>query len=59
MSYAEVARLLGKGEPPAGGSVSIGDLNLSAKVYVWKDGPKQITVTFVNDQVTAKVETGL
>jgi hypothetical protein len=58
----------------AGGSVDIpgqnvGGINvpgqkvevpkMSAKNYVWKDGTKIITITFINDKVTAKAQAGL
>jgi hypothetical protein len=59
MTLAQVERILGKGELQAGAGATIGNFSLSGQVYLWKDGPKEITVTFVNDQVTAKTETGM
>lgn len=59
MSLSKVQGILGKGELQTGASGAIGDLGGSAKIYKWTDGEKTITVTFVNDKVTAKARAGL
>ena len=59
MTLAQVEAILGKGELQAGGSGGIGDLTGSAKIYKWVDGDKTITITFVNDKVKTRVQTGL
>jgi len=58
MTKAEVENILGKGED-SGGKVGVGDVSISGAVTTWTDGDKQITVTFVNDKVTAKAQKGL
>jgi hypothetical protein len=55
MTQAQVEKILGKGQDQAGAGIA----RLSGKVVVWKDGDKSITVTFVNDKVTAKAQSGL
>jgi uncharacterized protein YceK len=59
MTVAEVEGIMGKGAEEAAGAGAIGNLPGSAKVMSWKDGDKTITVTFVNDKVTAKIQKGL
>lgn len=59
MTLAEVENILGKGELQAGGAGGLGDLLGSAKVYKWTDGEKSIMVTFANDKVTVKAQTGI
>jgi len=59
MTMAEVEKLLGKGTEQAGIAGALGDLAGSGKVVKWEDGEKNITVTFVNDKVTAKASSGL
>ncbi|MFB3894031.1 MAG: hypothetical protein ACE15C_18645 [Phycisphaerae bacterium] len=59
MTVAEVEGILGKGTEQAGGGGAIGNVAGSAKIINWKDGDKTITVTFVNDKVTLKTESGL
>lgn len=55
MSKAEVEKILGKGtEDKSGG---IGDL--TGTVVTWKKGDTTITVTFANDKVVTKVQSGL
>ena len=55
MTLAEVEKILGKGKQQTGGGIG----PLSAKVVQWADGDKTITVTFMNDKVTMKTQTGL
>ena len=52
MTLAEVEKILGKGELKTGGSLNVGDVGGSTKVYTWVDGDKSITVNFVNDKVS-------
>lgn len=59
MTLKQVEDILGKGEAQAGGGVEVPGVSASAKVYQWSDGDKTITVTFLNDKVTAKAQTGL
>jgi hypothetical protein len=65
MTVAEVEGILGKGEEQASVSVpgaSAGGVSvpgMSGKNYVWKDGTKVITITFLNDKVSAKAQAGL
>ena len=59
MTLAQVEAILGKGELQAGGSGGIGGLTGSAKIYKWVDGDKTITITFANDKVKTKLQTGL
>jgi hypothetical protein len=59
MTISEVKAILG--EPNDSGSVEggIGDVTASATKMVWGNDSKSITVTFVNDKVTAKSAQGL
>ena len=59
MTIAEVQGIMGKGQLQTGGSAALGNLGGSAKVYKWTTGDKAITITFVNDKVTTKHQTGL
>ena len=58
MTLADVEKILGKGEEVSGGA-SVAGITLSGKQVEWKSGGKSITVTFVNDKVTLKQQTGL
>ena len=59
MTLAQVQDILGKGELQTAASGGIGDITGSAKVYTWTQGDKTITITFVDDKVRRKLETGL
>ena len=65
MTLSEVEGLLGKGKEQSSASVpgaSAGGVTIpgaSAKGMVWQDGNKMISVTFVNDKVMGKAQTGL
>lgn len=59
MTLAQVQGILGKGELATGAAGGIGDITGSAKVYTWTQGDKKITVTFVNDKVKTKMQSGL
>ena len=59
MTTSEVEAILGKGAEEAAAGGALGNLGGSAKVMVWKDGDKTITVTFVNDKVSLKAQSGL
>ena len=59
MTQAEVEGILGKGTEKAGVGGALGGIAGSAKVLTWTEGDKSITVTFLNDKVTAKVQQGL
>jgi hypothetical protein len=59
MTVAEVEGILGKGQTEASAGMALGNINLSAKVLVWKDGPKTIRVVFEGDKVVSKTQTGL
>ena len=54
MSVEEVESILGPGAEASGVSGALGDLKASARVMRWEEGDRSITVTFLNDQVTAK-----
>ena len=54
MTLEEVKGILG--EPTEENAAGIGDM--SAGGYVWKDGDKTITVTFMNEKVTVMTKTG-
>jgi len=55
MTVEEVKDILGEPAKTTGGGVGA----LSGKVMTWEDGDKQIVVTFANDKVTLKSQTGL
>jgi hypothetical protein len=62
MTLAQVEDILGKGTEQAGIGGALGTLSGSVKIVCWTEGdnsPKKITITFVNDKVAAKLETGL
>lgn len=59
MTVAEVEGILGKGTEQAGGAGALGNLTGSARIIAWTDEGRTITVTFLNDKVTAKAQTGL
>jgi len=59
MTVAEVEGILGKATDQGGGGVSLPGVEASAKVMIWQDGDKKISVTFLNGKVTAKVQEGL
>ena len=59
MSKSDVEGILGKPDEEKGAAGALGDLGGSAKVAVWKDGEKAITITFLNDKVTTKNQAGL
>ena len=74
MTEAEVEGILGKGEEkassgvdvpgksvniPGGGNVSVPGVSSSAKVKMWQDGMKMISITFSNGKVMAKAQNGL
>ncbi|MEB3294536.1 MAG: hypothetical protein VKJ24_15375 [Synechococcales bacterium] len=62
MKVEDVEQILGKTEDQKGGGVNVGGLGLSAKTMTWRDDPKSdksITIVVVNDQVTAKSQSGL
>ncbi len=59
MTLSQVEAILGKGTEKAGVAGAVGGLGGSAKVMTWGDEKKSITITFVNDKVTAKLEQGL
>lgn len=55
MSRADVEAILGKGTESKGGGVG----DLTGTVVKWEKGDKSITVTFANDKVVGKTESGL
>lgn len=59
MTLAEVEKVLGKGTEAAGAGGALGAVTGSAKIVSWTEGDKKITVTFANDKVVAKVQSGL
>ena len=59
MSQAEVEKVLGKSTSQAGGGGAVAGITASGKILSWTDGEKKITVTFVNDKVVAKTQSGL
>ena len=59
MTLAQVQAILGKGELQTGASSAIGCIFLLSRPVKWVDGDKTITITFVNDKVTTKVQTSL
>jgi len=59
MAMDEVVKILGEGTKQAGGSLSIGGVDLSGDIYVWEDGGKKITVSFKDGKVVGKAQTGL
>jgi hypothetical protein len=59
MAQAEVEKILGKGTKQAGGGGAVAAIAASGKIVSWTDGEKKIIVTFVNDKVVAKTQSGL
>ena len=65
MTVAKVEAILGKGqqkvEQTGGmpGMPGMPKMAISAKIMVWTEGGKAITVTFMNDKVTLKAHQGL
>jgi hypothetical protein len=69
MSLKEVEGILGTGKEQASsgvnvpgvsaGGVSVPGMQMSGKAMVWQDGNKSITVTFINDKVAGKAQSGL
>jgi hypothetical protein len=59
MTVAEVEAILGKGTESQGVAGKVGDLAGSAKSITWKDGDKNITVSFLNDKVATVTSSGL
>ena len=59
MTVAEVEEVLGKGTAKAGSGGALAGIAASAKVLSWTEGDKKIIVTFVNDKVVAKTQSGL
>ena len=59
MTVAEVEGILGKGTEEAGAGGSLGGVVASGKILSWTDGGKRIVVTFMNDKVATKTQTGL
>ena len=55
MTEDQVTAILGAGKEQSGGGIA----GLSAKVVMWQDGNKSITVSFVNGKVATKAESGL
>ena len=49
----------GEGFPVNVNVFTIGDVSISAKVMKWGDDKKNITVTFTNDKVVSKAQSGL
>jgi hypothetical protein len=59
MNVAEVEGVMGKGTEEAVEAGATGNMTGSVKVMSWKDGDKNITVTFVNGKVMSKAQTNL
>ena len=59
MTLAEVQAILGSGTLQTGGSGALGNIGGSAKVYKRESDGKAITITFANDKVKLKTQTGL
>ncbi len=59
MSVNEVKNILGEptSEESAGGA--IGGLVGAGTIMIWEEGDKKISVTFKDDKVAAKIQTGL
>ncbi len=55
MTLADVQALLGEGTQQQGGVLE----GITGTVYVWEDGDRKITVTFVDDHATTKLPEGL
>ncbi len=59
MTLAEVQAILGSGTEQVSGSGALGSIGGSAKVYKWESDGKVISITFANDKVKLKTQTGL
>jgi len=59
MSRAEVEDILGEGTAKGGAGFAVPGMSASGMVVEWRDGDKSISVTFLNDKVTLKTQTGL
>jgi outer membrane protein assembly factor BamE (lipoprotein component of BamABCDE complex) len=69
MTQHQVEAILGQGKEQgsssvavpgmSAGGVSVPGMSMSAKVLTWQDGQKMITVSFENDKVVAKAQSGL
>ncbi|MFN0131198.1 MAG: hypothetical protein ACKVW3_01495 [Phycisphaerales bacterium] len=67
MTLAQVEGILGEGTKEESGGYSVsgagisqsqGEKNSKTRVYSWKDGGKQIVVTFAEDKMVAKTKSG-
>ncbi len=59
MTLEQVESVLGEGTETTSMGVQIGDTGGSAAIYVWEEGDKKITVTFKDNKVVTKMQTGL
>ena len=59
MTVAEVEGILGKPTETKSAGGAIGEMAASGQTSVWKDGVKEIHVTFVNGKVVAKTQKNL
>jgi hypothetical protein len=69
MTETQVEAILGKGKEQASsdvsvpgmsaGGVSVPGMSASAKVLVWEDGGKIISISFMNGKVVSKAQAGL
>ncbi len=62
MTLEEVEKILGKGEANAESNTDMsgtGMADMKFAVYTWQDGTSVISLTFHNDKVETKVQTGL
>jgi hypothetical protein len=59
MTISQVEAILGKGEVQTSVAGEVSGVGGSVAVYKWTKDDKVITVTFVNNAVTAKIATGL
>ena len=55
MTEDQVTSVLGAGKEQSGGGIA----GMSAKILMWQDGNKSITVSFMNGKVVTKAENGL
>ncbi len=62
MSKSEVEAILGPGNSQATSSVDMGELlggEITSEVVTWQEGMGVISITFSNDEVLAKAQSGL
>ena len=62
MTISEVEAILGEGESQASSGVDMSELGLgtiTSEVMVWQEGMSVISITFSNDKVMAKAQSGL